>query len=1709
MPAYLLVPVQLDVLQVIGDTHPVAGPLVDFTQLPWVGASLDNKKRPYLSETISENSLGKIADNYPLQPGLHFHWSLPTALTKTTDIQILYKQTFISIFGEQVAEEIWKALMDYQWLRPLHEKIGTAIVTLPDENDLPAKLSGTLAQNWYDIYKLLRSSNFPAAPNRWLIKRSTKKTIIESDYLWPEGTEQDPAGRQPMSDYYSVFPQLSEDPQRQPYRYMGRAYEPGAQLQGAAEHLANPLTAAGYGEPGFAAYYPHCRSVFGHYDEQALASDDEFFELLGWYEDPEQDYFRVFTENFIQNWKKDHQTTDIKAVNPQSAQLNYLYLDLLDAVYRRLRIEIPVKAPQDKLQNIKAATGTNAWDALRQALWLDDAGLMLPKSYAAKTVLAADLRTQEATIRTALNEAARDQFPQQLILYAGYTGAEDADHLPKLEGKNIQVAVGNSPTEALSALLAQSLSPAKKEIVEDQLESIQFASKLEHITVDTGPIFEELRHEKQFTAVEGGRIWEIKARKETGKKADQVADEAPETLPSELAEDLNQLNLLEEERDQNGAAIGSLRRQIYADWCWFLKNEHKYKLMQADADKGAYGEQNNGGYGDQGGDDYGDQNTANQGVNSGPEAVEQMKLFLDRTKAFIFWEINTLLRERLDRDNTLQGQLAPQQQKVQAGLQQYRYDAQFLTLNDINQWDAFVTILGKENKLMSILPANARTSDKQAYLLAINEALAALKDALPYPSPDKPEEATELEAQLRESGIPDALRDSLRLRLNRLALEAYFPDQIKHRPRYELQPQPAGRYWRPNDPVVFVGGLDATPRYQAPGDTSTASLLTLNAAPNVSAPGTLEQLAVSVKNAVSGVTASQPRADWHPLFLNWQVGFQQASVRQEMGEELAYKPDYLQQNFSLGNNDFSPGQALQYDDQLGFNGHCILTPGAGIQVKKNIADRLVSPLLDQFYRDTGITTDPTMAQFKNWLKDKVGIDASVTEQIKPDPDELPKTQIAEWLEAELNRQTPTNRQLMKYWIGQLSKEQPIVLQFSKEAAADDIEANTVFETFLGWAEERIHLKARYTQTQQTDKTQLLDLLLLYNEGERNKFTRWLKGKLGAGLDRYFMEMAVPTELQADYLNDHYEDLICWFQPQVDEALHLVVEIEAFQKLLDISGLSQSLGGFADALVKRRQDFQVPILHPFPYDGDTGFVKMVRAAVLAAGQTAPANDLPFSPWRAGRMRITGFSLVDNFGRHLDVADPAKESIPTPITASTLPLTDSTIGLPPRLLQPARLDFRWLSADTGTEEASELPAAGPVCGWVMPNNLDDSLMFYSAAGDALGYIDEGGHWRTFPGNTGPVTPADIADSHLAQMVQWLVDQHRQHEGFTADFITTLDIAQENMAPENFAQQEALAFLVGKPLALVRADLRFRLRELPAIHYSEDRITTDVNDYDKYAALSDSEKRSTQPPVRDTFHFEHVQVPLRLGEYHRLNDGLVGYWVESDGKYQADKFYAPQTSPPKEGLPANIITRHNGAGEDAGETQFLFQLSAAQEQPITVSMLMDPRAPVHATTGLLPVKALQLPPNQYMLSLQRLQVAFLTAPLLTPVENLQISLPLESGFEWSWVQKEGQQWSVLSAQGMVAKHQLTTVFGAQAELLWAALLQQGWLEIADTDTARILPKDQRPAPPDPDPLAGFREAMDVLLTQLSIQPFDTAPRFDLTQVLREGWLRLSPKA
>jgi CorA-like Mg2+ transporter protein len=61
-----------------------------------------------------------------------------------------------------------------------------------------------------------------------------------------------------------------------------------------AENSSYPLTAIGYGEPAFAAYYPNCYSVFGFCDvDEGLNPDGNYeYQVIGWYNEPSLDPLR-------------------------------------------------------------------------------------------------------------------------------------------------------------------------------------------------------------------------------------------------------------------------------------------------------------------------------------------------------------------------------------------------------------------------------------------------------------------------------------------------------------------------------------------------------------------------------------------------------------------------------------------------------------------------------------------------------------------------------------------------------------------------------------------------------------------------------------------------------------------------------------------------------------------------------------------------------------------------------------------------------------------------------------------------------------------------------------------------------------------------------------------------------------------------------------------------------------------------------------------------------------------------------------------------------------------------------------------------------------------------------------------------------------------------------------------------------------------------
>ncbi|WP_287252933.1 hypothetical protein [Moorena sp. SIO4E2] len=537
------------------------------------------------------------------------------------------------------------------------------------------------------------------------------------------------------------------------------------------------------------------------------------------------------------------------------------------------------------------------------------------------------------------------------------------------------------------------------------------------------------------------------------------------------------------------------------------------------------------------------------------------------------------------------------------------------------------------------------------------------------------------------------------------------------------------------------------------------------------------------------------------------------------------------------------------------------------------------------------------------------------------------------------------------------------------------------------------------------------------------------------LPKYYEAKKIPKEQQSDdYLSnsDHIEEIRDWYKPKKAKD-PIYTAIRAYKELLnpDLNSLSQSLGGFNEALLMHTQTLQLPIADPLGFADYQPFTEAVRDVVLQSIRSAPEPLNDFNPIRSGAMKILRLRLVDTFGqvKELDVSNIITTE------QMTTPDTPYLVTLPPRLVQPARLNFRWLSASQGEQEMNTHPATTPICGWILPNNLDNTLAIYDNQGKALGSINQLAEWESAPGQNIPIAVADIGNEHLRKLVNHILTisnsiadppqpplTRGESVSFLDNFISALDSGLENIDPENFAQHQGLALLMGRPIAVVRASLNLELQGFPSVNQDWNVFWQDL-------------KRNS----RDTDGFDQVKFPIRLGEYHQFNDGLVGYWQEEeDGLSEA--FYAPQSDLERD--TDHIKVHHPG-------NAWHIDLNL-ENTPKLLTMLIDPRGKVHATCGILPTKGIDIPPDQYQEALEKIEITFLSTPILTDMRDLsdptldkKINLPLpgEAGYQWSWLEKEQEGWLDVPHDTIGQANPNAVFSGQQA-------IREGWLKLSPAD-------------------------------------------------------------
>jgi hypothetical protein len=1324
---------------------------------------------------------------------------------------------------------------------------------------------------------------FPHVPNRWLIVRhfsywdalkkqykpaESKCWVLESDYLSDDLGKDDPP-RPRITVPLPLNPEFNEPP----FKYMGRVQEykdwdpnssDGDYLSKYLDQDNNPfyLTSVGFVGPAFSAYYPECCSVFGFWDHfadkddvfQAIRTADKDlkfkvgYQVIGWIQDSTKDPLQ--SAPGYQKTPKTFAQVIQEEYNKTVQQYKDQQVDLAD-----------LPTPEDVFNQLAARLYKWSFPKNSFTLVQDDTDKTLKSVDAPARTLCAGIMQEIVWDMGGVSATA--------FLSNSTGGAMWSDDEAK-------IGVGNTPTEALSALLKmdsqQTDNPRDLTNLEYLLDALQLGL-LRDLEQLEDPVInlDEALHNRGFSRQSGGRLWIVKSKQQ--EDIVQAASAASEvTLPLDLAEKLHNLNQAEKDYDQGRAELDARRRQLFMDWYRYL-------------------------------------NTLNNTDS----------FYLNDLPNFIYKSGDCEVKTVVDAGTRI-------------GILMYDRDKQ-------------------SGRVIAPLQPDSTNSLAAAVWTNYDQVSKALKAS----------------------------------------------DKFSN---FELQTIPAPNFWTPTEPVVLIEGKQVEQARR----NGSGPLTNLRTSTQTITSIKVGEFSIT-GDALSGLPAL--RAD-QPLL---------SDVRQLLLEAYFLIPALAT----------FPASALAA--QGGQNNPAVSTPDAFIQALQTVqgdwktglffAVRDATPVMNP----TATTSQPmalsvtfTNAAATAWAPDAVAWNA---QQHYP---ELKDSRLDPFIPVFLT---------WKATFDPLRKDVTPQLDPTCKSASGSGSGN--------FQAPSTYSATNFKQYFQLDGEAIETS---YQPGEKFTTANPVTYSDAAVLSRK-ATISLIDQINK-YINDNRTDT------DTNKRLETLKDSYGHRRML-----AQSLSGINMQQLLRKTIPKTPVENlNAPPDPDGPPTDLVTTAIQNAVRDATKGgdnwydygfnaEQPifdddratgnFGPLRAGFLEIMNLRFVDVFGQIMNLStaqvqsDNALQLYPSTrlLPAGT---HDSSklfnLFLPPRLLTPSRLWFRWLSAthNPGMSDFVEMnahPSTSPICGWVMPNHLDNSLMFYNDDGAPIGSFGlehDALTYRTRPGNSlnqkdllfadigPPGNPTPGINIHTANLmwfiqsksaVQIKVDQGTvdiitdnnsiQKGGlFLKDLMDTIESSDQFIHTANYKQAGGLAVLVGRPLAITRAILSLETKGNVLPLHQGDTSTCDPFHRDvanKRYDYKDREQFSSN-------NIADLQIPLRLGNLSYVDDGLVGFLLEqSSGQFLDNNFYsaaAPDghTNDVVKPAPDTIQVKPNSS-------------------PLNITMLMDPRCDIHATTGLLPVEELSIPPDQYAETQRNLAITFFVHPVLKEQSGLLIPLPEEPGYDWSWIQ------------------------------------------------------------------------------------------------------------
>ncbi|PPL03103.1 hypothetical protein [Parapedobacter indicus] len=517
--------------------------------------------------------------------------------------------------------------------------------------------------------------------------------------------------------------------------------------------------------------------------------------------------------------------------------------------------------------------------------------------------------------------------------------------------------------------------------------------------------------------------------------------------------------------------------------------------------------------------------------------------------------------------------------------------------------------------------------------------------------------------------------------------------------------------------------------------------------------------------------------------------------------------------------------------------------------------------------------------------------------------------------------------------------------------------------------------------------------------------------------RAILNARVAKNIQGKFASFESDPNYAFLPQYMQQSLALVAS-----RIGELDVLTQAMSGFT-----RQLTTQLMAMNRYPDDPEITALltdTSVNYRPVTGGDSQP-DPLPFFPIRSGHFQVIDLWVVDSFGQVLRGKDPQlgpESPIPTIYWSESIDTHSpeysgkdaSKYGqLPPRLAQAAQANINFLQRDNDNIPTNSSDLTNPICGWVMANHLDNSLMVFDENGENLGSVMKVQRevtdfsnaltqqytirWEAVPGsNTALGAPPELPNSHLQQFILGLLQTGlTQDADAYSDLLSAIDATLWHMS--NFNNQNGnMALLLGRPLAVIRAEVALTVAGTPL--YNQSWVSTGAY-YNR-----DGTYDPVDPPYMGALF------NVRVGDSFFDGNGVLGYF--QDDIYHTfyavygnrGQTYAAAGMPAKAGGNRNTLSVLASAADAPGFKTDYVQADHVIALPANgahakLTLLVDPSGTVPLIPGSLPSSTLALPNGPVTRALNNIKTTFRAGPLLLDPRKIKMPTPAQVQGNWGW--------------------------------------------------------------------------------------------------------------